>query len=101
ATVTGSATRPLLARPPIQPAPFVPTPTPAALTNARTPLVRRWTTSRVSQIAALPPHYDAPTATALTQLSTRAAPLVPPPSVILPLHPPPETTWTKQRTALL
>src|SRR5207237_4221871 len=53
ATVTGSATLLLAARRLISPVLFVPTPTPAALTDARTPLVQRWAISRASQIAAL------------------------------------------------
>src|SRR5437868_4281802 len=79
ATVTGLATPPLPARHLIRPALSVPTPIPAALTDARTPLVRRWEMSRASQIAVLPPLYVAPTATALTPPLTRIAhPALPP-----------------------
>src|SRR5205807_6361176 len=96
-----SATPHLPVRRPIPPALCVPTPTAADLTDARTPPAQRWAISRASQIAALPPHYDAQIAMALIPLSTRTAPLALSPSVILPLYPPPETTWTKKRMALL
>src|SRR5207253_4027859 len=91
ATVTGLATPPLPARHLIRPALSVPTPIPAALTDARTPLVRRWEMSRASQIAVLPPLYVAPTATALTPPSTRIAHPALPPSVTLPPPPPSPT----------
>src|SRR5205807_2289810 len=98
---TGLATRPLPARHLTLPTLFAPTPTPAALTDAQTPLAQRWAISRASLTAVLPAHYDAPIAMALTPPLTRTAYLAPPPSVTLPLHPPPDTIWTKQRMALL
>src|SRR5437879_4481860 len=77
ATAVGSATPYLPARPLTLHARYAPTPTHAALTDARTLLVLRWETSRASLVAALPLHFAAPTATASMLPSTRTAPPAP------------------------